>query len=63
MTEMLEFVLPIFSASNIFFFWFINGEIPIINLISLGIGVLHAIIPMQLLNEKWFPLPESTPND
>ena len=63
MTEMLEFVLPIFSASNLFFYWYITDQTPTIIIISFVIGVLHAALPMQEFNELIFKLDEPEPNN
>ncbi len=63
MTEMLEFILPIFSASNFFFFYYIKGSISFYTIIGFVVGSLHAVLPMQLLNEKCFKLDEPEPNE
>ncbi len=63
MTEMLEFILPIFSASNFFFFYYTKGKSSFFTIIGFGIGLLHAILPMQLLNEKLFKIDDPDPND
>ena len=62
MTEMLELILPLFSGSNMFFFYYIQGVISIYTIIGLVIGILHAFLPMQELNEKIFKLKEPEPN-
>ena len=46
MTEMLELILPIFSASNLFFFYFIQNDAFVTSVIGLVIGVIHAVMPM-----------------
>lgn len=69
MTEMLEFFIIIYCSGNVMFQLFIiehdlattikNYPIPFIGLL---IGVVHAALPMQLLNEKIFKVPENPPN-
>jgi len=63
MTEMLELILPIFSASNLFFFYFIQNDAFVTTVIGLFIGVIHAVMPMQDINEKLFKLIPPTPNE
>ena len=46
MTEMLEFILPIFAASNIFFEFYLLENISIYSLIGFILSVVHAILPM-----------------
>lgn len=52
MTEMIEFILPIFTLSNIFFFTFIKEKFEVnpYTLVSLIIGILHAALPMEQFN-------------
>lgn len=63
MTEMIELMLPIFSFSNLFFFYFVLEDISIYTVIGLVIGILHAILPMQKFNEYLFKLESSIEND
>ena len=63
MTEMLEYILPIFSASNMFFFWYIQGTINNFTILGLVIGIVHAFLPMQKLNKKIFTIKDSVPNE
>lgn len=57
MTEMLEFYIPIFSITQALFIYLIEDSLNILSLVALGIGVLHAILPMQLINKMLFKLP------
>jgi hypothetical protein len=52
----MEFILPIFSLANLLFFYFIEEDVNkrILSLIGVVIGVLHAMLPMQFINEKIF---------
>lgn len=69
MIEMLEFFIIIYCAGNVIFQVFIieldvgtvvkNYPIPFIGLV---IGLLHAALPMQLLNEKFFKVQDNPPN-
>jgi len=56
MTEMLELILPIFSASNLFFFYYIDNEVSYFSIIGLGIGLIHALLPMHDINKWLFKL-------
>lgn len=63
MMEYLEFSLPIYSFANLLFFIYISSSNSVDQLSIFGfiIGVLHAILPMQILNEKLFTLtPEAS---
>ncbi len=63
MTEMLEYVLPIYGVSNLWFFIIITEEAtPPIAMVVIIISILHALLPMQTLNEKIFKIKESDPN-
>ena len=63
MTEMLEFILPIFSISNLFFFYHILGVVSYTSMIGFFIGVIHAILPMQKINIWLFKIAKRVPND
>ncbi len=62
MTEMLEYILPICSASNLFFCYYIELEINYVVLATLICAVVHALLPLQKFNEQCFKLPEPEPN-
>ncbi|KAL4483923.1 hypothetical protein ABPG72_013929 [Tetrahymena utriculariae] len=64
MTEMIEYILPIYSLSNALFLIYIVGVdyVSVVSWISLGLGVIHAALPMQEFNEKWFQIAEAPPN-
>ncbi|EAS04833.2 kinase domain protein (macronuclear) [Tetrahymena thermophila SB210] len=64
MTEMIEYILPIYSLSNALFLLYIVGidYVSVVSWISLGIGLIHAALPMQLFNEKMFEIAEAPPN-
>ncbi len=66
MIEMMELFLPIFSIGNIVFTYLFKDyskkDISIITWVTLGIGVLHAMLPMDLLNEKLFKVKLAPPN-
>jgi hypothetical protein len=50
MTEMIEYILPLFSGSNFIFFVYISNDdarAPYIALIGIGLGLLHAFLPMH----------------
>lgn len=46
MTEVLEYFLVIFCASNLFFSYYISDEISWIALSGMIIGIIHAFLPM-----------------
>lgn len=56
MTEMIEYVIIIYSASNwIFFSYVLNKDVPILCLIGFAISCLNAVLPMVILiNYKKF---------
>jgi hypothetical protein len=60
MIEQIEFFLPIFSCGNLFFSYLTNNndytKITLITWISLGVGVLHAMLPMQEINKLIFKI-------
>lgn len=63
MTEMVEYSLPMYSLSNMFAFLYINkGEVNTLSIFGFILGVTHAFLPMQLVNEKIFTLRERLPN-
>ena len=61
MTEMLEFILPIFSISNLFFFYYILDVISYASMIGIFISVIHAILPMQKINIWLFKIAKRVP--
>lgn len=67
MTEMLEFVLIIFALGNYASMIFILEEDKKTNYLSLAIlgiliGVVHAALPMQWVNERICSTPDNPPN-
>lgn len=63
MTEMLEYCLPLYSLGNMFAFIFVNqGEVSTIAIFGFLVGLAHAFLPMQMVNEKLFGLRERLPN-
>ncbi|KAL4435368.1 hypothetical protein ABPG74_022851 [Tetrahymena malaccensis] len=64
MTEMIEYILPIYSLSNALFLIYIVGidYVSVVSWISLGLGIIHAALPMQEFNEKMFEIAEAPPN-
>ena len=54
MTEMIEFILPLFAGSNIFFFYYIHNTVSYYTLAGFIVGLLHAFLPMQDFNEWIF---------
>jgi hypothetical protein len=63
MTEMLEFILPLFSISNLFFFYHILGIVSYTSMVGFFISVIHAILPMQKINIWLFKIANRVPND
>lgn len=65
MTEMLEFVLIFYCLGNVIFSLFILEDSETISLwliLGVGIGVLHAGLPMDKVNTCIFPIKKSTSN-
>lgn len=58
MTEMVEYILPIYSLSSILFFNYVIGSegISALSWICLGIGFIHCSLPLQKWNEKLFKM-------
>ncbi|KAL4446609.1 hypothetical protein ABPG74_005547 [Tetrahymena malaccensis] len=61
MIENLEFALPLYCLANLIFFVYISksNEYDSLSLFGIFVGVIHAILPMGLLNERIYPI-EST---
>ncbi|KAL4446608.1 hypothetical protein ABPG74_005546 [Tetrahymena malaccensis] len=63
-TEALEYCLPLYSLSNMMAFIYISGgTVDQISVFGFIIGLLHAFLPMQALNEKLFQTRERVPNE
>ncbi|KAL4496207.1 hypothetical protein ABPG72_012944 [Tetrahymena utriculariae] len=64
MIENLELALPLYCLSNLIFFVYISksNEYDSLSLFGIFIGVLHAILPMDLLNERIYPIESSCSN-
>lgn len=62
MTELIEYVLPIFAASNWLFFYYVTGEQgPVTCVIGVAISCLNFILPMQKINESIFQIEDAQP--
>ncbi|KAL4496206.1 hypothetical protein ABPG72_012943 [Tetrahymena utriculariae] len=62
-TESLEYCLPLYSLSNMMAFIYISdGSVDQISVFGFIIGLLHAFLPMQALNEKLFKTRERVAN-
>mmetsp|Transcript_4056 Transcript_4056/g.359 ORF Transcript_4056/g.359 Transcript_4056/m.359 type:complete len:159 (-) Transcript_4056:45-521(-) len=60
MTEMIEYILPIFAASNWVFYSYVTEEFaPVTCVIGLIISLLNAFLPMELINTKLFKIKEA----
>ncbi|EGR30034.1 phage head-tail family protein, putative, partial [Ichthyophthirius multifiliis] len=63
MTEHLEYFLSIYSVSTLIFYYYINGESwSQVSIIGAVIGIAHAWLPMQLINQKIFKVNAAEPN-
>ncbi|KAL4484378.1 hypothetical protein ABPG74_019555 [Tetrahymena malaccensis] len=63
MTEHLEYFLPIQSISTLIFYQYANGgDWGLSSIIGTAIGLLHAFLPMQLINERFFEINKSQAN-
>ena len=54
MTEMLEYMLPIYCASNIYWEYLFSDYLSTPALIGLVIGIVNAILPMEYINRFLF---------
>ena len=63
MTEMIEYFVPIFGASFVYFIYVLRGKIGVLEVLPLAIGLVHALLPMQELNECLFRIPDSKANE
>ena len=59
---MIEYILPIFCASNAFFWFYLMNIIDPITISAFALGLLHAILPMQKFNEMCFKVKDPEPN-
>lgn len=55
MTELIEYVLIIYTSTNFVFEMVITRKFNLIALISVFMGILNAVAPMEELNEWLFP--------
>ncbi|EAR89313.2 phage head-tail family protein, putative (macronuclear) [Tetrahymena thermophila SB210] len=63
-TESLEYCLPLYSLSNMMAFIYISGgSVDQISVFGFIIGLVHAFLPMQTLNERLFKTRERVPNE
>ncbi|EWS72684.1 kinase domain protein (macronuclear) [Tetrahymena thermophila SB210] len=63
MTEHLEYFLPIQSISTLIFYQYANGgDWGLSSIIGTAIGLLHAFLPMQLINERFFEINKASAN-
>ncbi|KAL4489888.1 hypothetical protein ABPG72_010787 [Tetrahymena utriculariae] len=63
MTEHLEYFLPIQSISALIFYQYANGgDWGLSSIIGTAIGLLHAFLPMQLINERFFEINKAQAN-
>ncbi|EAR89312.2 kinase domain protein, putative (macronuclear) [Tetrahymena thermophila SB210] len=64
MIENLEYALPLYCLSNLIFFVYISksNEYDSLSIFGIFIGVIHAILPMELLNERIYPIESSCSN-
>lgn len=58
MTEMLEYMLPIYCASNIFWEYLFSDYLSAPALTGLVIGIVNAMLPMEYINRLLFPSKE-----
>ena len=64
MIEFIEYFLPIFACSNLLFALLIGGSfIVVFPLIGVGVSILHALLPMDRVNEKLYEIPEMGANE
>lgn len=54
MTEMIEYVLPIYSISNLYWCYQFTGKISKYGIIGIVIGVINAFLPMEQINRVLF---------
>ena len=62
MTEMLEYFMPLFGAAIMYFMWSLRGSITGLETSAFVIGIVHALLPMQELNECLFVVEEGQAN-
>lgn len=65
MTEMLEFVLIIYCLGNLIFWIFILGDYNNLSYWAVGgvfLGLIHAMLPMDMINSKICYVKEAPPN-
>ncbi|KAM3147700.1 hypothetical protein pb186bvf_000028 [Paramecium bursaria] len=55
MVEQLEYSLPIYCCSNLYWYYEFNNKINYYAIAGIILGILHAIIPMQKVNDYIFP--------
>ncbi|KAL4489887.1 hypothetical protein ABPG72_010786 [Tetrahymena utriculariae] len=63
MTEHLEYFLPIQCLSTLIFYQYANGgDFGLSSILGTVLGFLHAFLPMQEINERFFQVKNSSPN-
>lgn len=61
---MLELSLPLYSGANMFGFIFLDaGYISSLSIFGFIIGLMHAFLPMQILNERIYKTRDRVPNE
>jgi len=64
MIEFVEYFLHIFSFSNLLFALLLGGPFSIIlPILGVGVSILHAILPMDKVNEKLYEIKEIEANE
>ena len=54
MTEMIEYVLPIYSISNLYWYYRFTGKLSLYGIIGIILGVINAFLPMEQINRVLF---------
>ena len=62
MIEMLEYYLPIFGISCMYFNFLLRDDFSILALVPFIIGIINALLPMQKINEYLFSNNENQEN-
>ena len=63
MIEFIEYFLPIYTGSNLLFALLIGGSFSILfPVIGVVVSILHAFLPMDVVNEKLYEIAEIEAN-
>ena len=63
MIEFVEYFLPIFAFSNLLFALLLGGQFSILlPILGVGVSILHALLPMDKVNEKLYEIAEIEAN-